>query len=168
MEYKSILRSVRSAPRKTRYVVDMLRNKSIPEAQRILKYTPKRSSYFLLKLVNSAVANATNRDANLSPENLYISEIKVGDGPAFKRLRYGSMGRASQVKKRTSHITLVLSTIGGSASGGKTVTQPAQSSLPAGRHGGHSHPEAAPKRQKAASGPPGHPEGEKKKENKTK
>jgi len=145
MEYKSILRSVRSAPRKTRYVVDMLRNKSIPEAQRILKYTPKRSSYFLLKLVNSALANATNRDANLSPENLYISEIKVGDGPAFKRLRYGSMGRASQVKKRTSHITLVL----------KTIEQPVQSSLPAGKAA-----TPAPKRQKAAA--------EKEKESKTK
>lgn len=143
MEYKTVLRAVRSAPRKTRYVVDMLRNKSIPEAQRILKYTPKRSSYFLLKMVNSAVANATNRDANITPESLYISEIKVGDGPAFKRWRSASMGRASQVKKRTSHITMVL----------KTIAQPVKSS-------DRSRPEAAPKQQKATT--------EKEKENKTK
>jgi large subunit ribosomal protein L22 len=94
-----------------RYVVDMIRNKPVPEAQRILRYTPKRSCYFLHKLVNSAVANATTRDVNLSPEQLVISEITVGDGPAFKRWRSGSMGRATQVKKRTSHVTLVLKTI---------------------------------------------------------
>jgi len=143
MEYKTILRAVRSAPRKTRYVVDMLRNKSVPEAQRILKYTPKRSSYFLLKLVNSAVANATNLDTNITPESLYISEIKVGDGPAFKRWRSASMGRASQVKKRTSHITLVL----------KTIAQPAKPS-------GQTRPEAALKTPKAAA--------EKEKESKSK
>jgi large subunit ribosomal protein L22 len=111
MEYTTTLRYARNTPRKMRYVVDMIRNKPIPEAQRILKYTPKRASYFLYKLVNSAVANATNRDVNLAPENLIISEIKVGDGPAFKRWRSASMGRATQVKKRTSHVTLVLKTI---------------------------------------------------------
>lgn len=150
MEYKTLLRYARSTPRKMRYVVDMIRNKPIPEAQRILRYTPKRVSYFLHKLVNSAVANATTRDTNLTPEDLYISEIKVGDGPAFKRWRSGSMGRATQVKKRTSHITLVL----------KTITQVAKTTV-------SSRPEAAPKRQKA-EGHPNQPAGEKKKENKAK
>jgi len=111
MEYKTILRYARNTPRKMRYVVDMIRNKPIPEAQRILKYTPKRASYFLHKLVNSALANATNRDVNLAPEHLIISSITVGDGPAFKRWRSASMGRATQVKKRTSHVTIVLKTI---------------------------------------------------------
>jgi len=168
MEYKTILRYARNTPRKMRYVADMIRNKPVPEAQRILKYTPKRVSYFLYKLVNSALANATNRDANLTPEDLLISEISVGDGPAFKRWRSASMGRATQVKKRTSHVTLILSTRGGAASGGKTITQPAKSSLPSGKHGDHSHPEAAPKHQKATAAPLGQPAGEKEKESKTK
>lgn len=150
MEYKTLLRYARSTPRKMRYVVDMIRNKPIPEAQRILRYTPKRVSYFLHKLVNSAVANATTRDTNLTPENLYISEIKVGDGPAFKRWRSGSMGRATQVKKRTSHIILVL----------KTITQVTK--IPV-----SSRPETAPKRQKA-EGHPSQPADDKKKENKAK
>jgi large subunit ribosomal protein L22 len=158
MEYKTILRYARNTPRKMRYVADMIRNKPVPEAQRILKYTPKRVSYFLYKLVNSALANATNRDANLTPEDLLISEISVGDGPAFKRWRSASMGRATQVKKRTSHVTLVL----------KTITQPAKSSRPAGKHGDHSHPEAAPKHQKTTVAPVSQPAGEKENESKTK
>lgn len=152
MEYKTILRYARSTPRKMRYVVDMIRDKPIPEAQRILKYTPKRVAYFLHKLVNSAVANATTRDTNLAPENLYISEIKVGDGPSFKRWRSASMGRATQVKKRTCHITLIL----------KTIPVPARLDVTSGR----SRPEVAPKRQKAAGGPLSHPAGGKEKENK--
>lgn len=123
MEYKTVLRYARNTPRKMRYVVDMIRNKTVVEAQRILRYTPKRSCYFLHKLVNSAIANATTRDVNLSPEQLIISEIKVGDGPAFKRWRSASMGRATQVKKRTCHITLVL----------KTIPQPVSSSGHSGR-----------------------------------
>ena len=139
-----------------RYVVDMIRNKPIPEAQRILRYTPKRVSYFLYKLVNSAVANATTRDTNLAPENLYIFEIKVGDGPAFKRWRSGSMGRATQVKKRTSHITLVLKTIQ------QTVKAPAGS-----------RPEATPKPTRTTDGASKHqktvskPADKKEKESKT-
>ncbi|MBI5778330.1 MAG: 50S ribosomal protein L22 [Planctomycetes bacterium] len=151
MEYKTLLRYARSTPRKMRYVVDMIRNKPIPEAQRILRYTPKRVSYFLHKLVNSAVANATTRDANLAPENLYISTITVGDGPAFKRWRSGSMGRATQVKKRTSHITLVL----------KTIQQVVKTPVSA-------RPEAAPKRHKAADGHTNQPAAVKEKEHKAK
>jgi large subunit ribosomal protein L22 len=108
MEYKSVLHYARSTPRKLRYVVDLIRNKSVTDAQKILKFNNKRASYFLHKLVNSAVANVTTKDANISPENLFISKITVGDGPAIKRWRPASMGRAVRVKKRTSHVVLIL------------------------------------------------------------
>lgn len=111
MEFKSILRRARNTPRKLRYVADLIRNKPIPKAQQILKFSPKRAAYFLNKLVNSAVANATTKDASLSPEKLMVSKIIIGDGPSFKRLRYGSMGRGFTIKKRTAHITLTLKTI---------------------------------------------------------
>ncbi|MEW6025757.1 MAG: 50S ribosomal protein L22 [Planctomycetota bacterium] len=148
------MRYARSTPRKMRYVADMIRNKPVPEAQRILRYTSKRVSYFLSKLVNSAVANATTRDANLAPEALVVSEIKVGDGPAFKRWRSASMGRASQVKKRTSHVTLVL----------KTVEQPLKAAVT-------TPPATTAKPPKTTESKPAQPEtkaGKKEKENKPK
>ncbi|MDI6732844.1 MAG: 50S ribosomal protein L22 [Planctomycetota bacterium] len=111
MEYRVTLRYTRNTPRKLRLVADMIRSKPIPQAQRILKFTPKKASYFLNKLVNSALSNATAQDANITPENLYISKITVGDGPSFKRLRPASMGKAVQIKRRTSHITLVVETV---------------------------------------------------------
>jgi len=110
MEYRTALHYARSTPRKLRYVVDLIRNKPVIDAQQILKFNSKRASYFLYKLVNSAVANVIAKDANISPENLFIKKITVGDGPAFKRWRSASMGRAVKVKKRTSHIELILNT----------------------------------------------------------
>lgn len=112
MEYKAVVHYARSTPRKLRYVADLIRNKSVVEAQQILKFTPKRAGYFLYKLVNSAVANATAKDTNISPEKLFVSRITIGDGPSFKRFRSASMGRGVQVKKRTSHIELILETVG--------------------------------------------------------
>jgi len=111
MEYTVVLKFARNTPRKLRYVADMIRNKPVPQAQQILKFTSKRAAYFLIKLVNSALANATNKDAEVAAENLKISKITVGDGPAFKRFRAASMGRGVVVKKRTSHVTLTLQTI---------------------------------------------------------
>jgi large subunit ribosomal protein L22 len=110
MEYKAILNYARSTPRKLRYVVDLIRNKSVTDAQQILKFNSKRAAYFMYKLVNSAVANATAKDANILPENLFIKKITVGDGPSFKRWRPASMGRAVKVKKRTAHVELILNT----------------------------------------------------------
>jgi large subunit ribosomal protein L22 len=108
MRYRTILHYARTTPRKTRLVADLIRYKTVAEAQKILQFTPKRAAYFLYKVVNSALSNAINKDPNISSENLIINEVKVGDGPAFKRLRYGSMGRATTVKKRTSHIEIIL------------------------------------------------------------
>ena len=73
----------------------------------ILMYTPKAASEPVLKLLNSAVANAVN-NMNLSEDNLYVAEVYANQGPTLKRFRPRAQGRASRIRKRTSHITIVL------------------------------------------------------------
>ena len=111
MEAKAKLRHLRIAPRKTRLVVDMVRGKTAKEAQVILRFTSKRAALPLLKLLNSAVANAKVLEMN--ENNLYISEITVDEGPKLKRWRARSRGRAFGIQKKTSHINLTLSEIKG-------------------------------------------------------
>jgi large subunit ribosomal protein L22 len=110
------LRNLRIAPRKTRLVADLVRNKSVEEAQALLNFTAKKATRPLLKLLNSAVANARN-NFQLDPANLYISKITVDEGTKFKRWMPRARGQASQIQKKTSHITLVLSERGKSKYG---------------------------------------------------
>lgn len=107
MQVKAKLNYLRIAPRKVRLVADMIRRKKIEEAQAILNFTIKRASQPLLKLLNSAIANAKNIDS----KNLYISKITVNEGPKLKRWRAGARGRAFPIQKKTSHITLILEEI---------------------------------------------------------
>ena len=102
------LRNLRIAPRKVRLVVELLKNKPVQEAQAILTFTTKKATKPLLKLLNSAVANARN-NFQLEPANLYISKITVDEGTKFKRWMPRARGQASEIQKKTSHITLVLS-----------------------------------------------------------
>jgi large subunit ribosomal protein L22 len=102
------LRNLRIAARKVRLVADLIRGKKIEHAQTILDFTTKRAARPLLKLLNSAVANARN-NLKIDPKNLYISKITVDEGPKYKRWRARARGRASEIQKKTSHITLVLS-----------------------------------------------------------
>lgn len=97
---------VRMSPRKLRYVVDTLRNKSILEAEQILLGINKRGKYPVYKVIKSAVSNALQK--NIPLEALYISKITVDPGPIWKRYRAGTMGRAMPIRKRTSHITVEL------------------------------------------------------------
>ncbi len=110
MEIKVILRNLRTAPRKSREVIDLIRNKKVVEARAILEFTVKRSAEPILKLLNSAVASALH-DFQLEESNLYISKIMVDEGPKLKRSHPMSRGRAYPIVKRTSHITLILSEI---------------------------------------------------------
>jgi len=103
------LRRLRIAPRKVRLVADLIRGKSVEEAQTILQFTIKRAALPLLKLLNSAVASAKQK--NLDPARLYISKITVDEGPKFKRWQPRARGQASEIQKKTSHITLVLAEI---------------------------------------------------------
>lgn len=107
MEAVAKLNYARISPRKVKIVIDMIRNKKIPEALAILKYTPKAASPIVEKLIKSAVANAENNH-NMNVDKLYISEIYANQGPTMKRVMPRAHGRAYRIKKRTSHITVVL------------------------------------------------------------
>ena len=102
------LSNYRQAPRKVRLVADLVRGKSAEHALGLLSVLPKRASEPMIKLIKSAVANAGKQEG-LSAADLYISSIAVNGGVVFKRSMPRARGRASQILKRTSHITLALS-----------------------------------------------------------
>ncbi|OUM95057.1 MAG: 50S ribosomal protein L22 [Thermobacillus sp. ZCTH02-B1] len=106
-EAKAHARYVRIAPRKARLVVDLIRGKSVGEALAILRHTPKAASPIVEKLLNSAIANAEH-NYHMNVERLYISQAYVNEGPTLKRYRPRAQGRAFPIRKRTSHITLVV------------------------------------------------------------
>ena len=100
-------RYIRISTRKVKIVIDLIRGKSVSEAIGILMDTPKAASEPVLKLLNSAIANAEN-NMNLSKEDLYVAEVYANQGPTLKRFRPRAQGRASRINKRTSHISIVL------------------------------------------------------------
>ncbi len=106
-EAKAILRFVRVAPRKARLVVDLIRGHQVAEALNILKFTPRSASRVVEKILKSAVANAENLEIG-DPDDLWVTRIYVDGGPVLKRFQARSMGRANPIKKRTSHITVVV------------------------------------------------------------
>ena len=106
MEAKAIARYIRMSPRKIRLLADLVRGKSIEHARVQLSVALKQSKEPLLKLLDSVVANAEN--LKLSKEKLYVKSIMVDGGPVLKRSRARAFGRAAPIRKRTSHITIVL------------------------------------------------------------
>jgi large subunit ribosomal protein L22 len=112
MEAKAQARFVRVTPQKARRVVDLIRGKQAGEAVAVLKFAPQAAGETVLKVVESAIANAREgaKRANerLDEQDLYISEVYVDEGPTLKRFRPRAQGRASQILKRTSHITVVV------------------------------------------------------------
>ena len=110
METTAKLRHLRMSPRKTRLVVDAIRGLNVAKALEVLKFSGKRAAGPVAKLLNSAIANAEHNN-DLEKNNLFIKEIKVDEGPVLKRWRARAFGRASGIKKRTSHITIVLAEI---------------------------------------------------------
>lgn len=106
MEATAKVTYVRIAPRKVQIVLDLIRNKPCDEAMAILKHTPKAACEPLAKLLKSAMANAENKDMDVS--KLYVSECFVCQGPILKRIRPRDHGRAYRINKKTSHITMVL------------------------------------------------------------
>lgn len=107
MEAKAIARHIRIAPRKMRLVVDLIRGKNVGEALAILKHTPKAGSPVIEKVLKSAVANAEHNNS-MDTERLYISKIFVDQGTTLKRFHPRSQGRAFQILKHTSHVTVVV------------------------------------------------------------
>ena len=107
MVSKASVSFVRISPRKVRYVIDMIRRKSVPQAQAILNGSPRRASGIIRKLLDQAV-NAAERNSNLDSNTLFVSKVIADGGPSMRRFRAASMGRASVIRKRTSHIELEL------------------------------------------------------------
>jgi len=111
VEARAKLSYARISSRKVKIVIDMIRNKTVGDAMGILKTTPKAASELLIKLLESAMANAVNNH-NMNADNLYVAEIFANQGPTLKRVRPRAQGRAFRIRKRTSHITIVLKELG--------------------------------------------------------
>lgn len=107
MAIQAKLKHLRISPRKVRLVANLIKNMNVIEAEKQLKFLPKRSARPILKLLNSAVANAQH-NANLEKQGLYVDKIVVEAGPVLKRWRARAMGRTGQILKRTSHIIISL------------------------------------------------------------
>lgn len=107
METSAKLKSVRLSPQKTRLVVDMVRGKAVQEALNILKFSPQRPADVVAKLVRSAVANAEQKGVE-DIDRLFVKAVFVDQGPVLKRFIPRAQGRATKIRKPTSHITVVL------------------------------------------------------------
>ena len=107
-EYTAKLSHLRISPRKTRLVADLIRKRTIEDAQYQLRMSTKRASVPMLKLLNSALANARTDNSRNTIQTLFIKEIRVDMGRTLRRFRPVSRGRAHPIEKRTSHITIVL------------------------------------------------------------
>ncbi len=105
---KAILRYIRITPRKFRLVVPLIKGKSPEEAIAILMTVKRGASKYAIDLLNSAIANAKRKEQGLDVSTLYISKMTADCGPTLKRFRAGSMGRASTIRKRMSHLTVEL------------------------------------------------------------
>jgi large subunit ribosomal protein L22 len=107
MESRAVARTVRIAPRKVRLVVDLVRGKKVEQALQTLQFTQKRGSKVVSDLIRSAVANADQK-GKIDVDTLFVKRIFVDAGVTLKRFRPMPMGRAGKIRKRTSHITVVL------------------------------------------------------------
>ena len=108
MEARAIAKGVRISPNKSRLVIDLVRGKSVVEADNILANLNKESARAIRKVLTSAVANAEN-NLELDKENLYVKEAYINEGRTLKRMKAGSKGRVNPILKRSSHITIVVS-----------------------------------------------------------
>jgi len=107
MEAKAIARYVRISPRKVRQVVDLIRGKDCDEALAILKFVRKSAAKPVEKVLRSAMANAENNHG-MDPGSLYVAKVMVDGGPTLKRILPRMRGMANRIRKRTSHITVVV------------------------------------------------------------
>jgi len=107
MEAKAVLRQVRISPQKGRLVADLIRGKQVEQAFAILRFTPKKAARILTKTLRSAVANATDTQ-NVDPDKLYVKATYVDGGTTWKRFTPRAHGRATPIRKRTSHFTVIV------------------------------------------------------------
>ncbi len=108
MEARATAKYLRMSPQKARLVVDLIRGKNAGEAINILKFTKKRASHEIEKVLRSAIANAEQKSEHLDVDRLVVSHASVSDAPRAKRIRPAPMGRAYRYQRRMSHITVVV------------------------------------------------------------
>jgi large subunit ribosomal protein L22 len=107
MEVKARLKHARVSAQKARLVVDLVRGKDVNDALRVLTFLNKKTALLVKKLIESAVANAGQKEV-IDVDNLYVKTIYVDQGPMMKRFMPRAQGRATEIKKKMSHINLVL------------------------------------------------------------
>jgi large subunit ribosomal protein L22 len=110
MEARAIARYVRLSAKKTRPIMEHIKGKDVPEVLEYLRYLPKGASVQLAKVVKSAASNAIQvvGAAELKMEDLFVKDARVDPGPTMRRWRPRAYGRATRIRKRTSHITIVV------------------------------------------------------------
>ncbi len=111
MESMAVLKFVRITPRKARRVVDLVRGKTASEALVLLRYTPYRGAKLVEKVLKSAMANAEQQDTKVDIDKLKIKSALVDQGPVMRRTEPRAMGRANIIRKRTSHIKIILAEV---------------------------------------------------------
>jgi len=107
MEIMAKARMMRISPRKVRIVGEVIKKKNVNDAMGVLMYMPQKASFILKKLLDSAIANAKQKKY-VDIDNLFVKNVIVDGGPMLKRFLPRAMGRASKIRKRFSHITIVL------------------------------------------------------------
>ncbi len=107
MESSAVAKYIRISPQKVRLVMDQVRGKRVEDAVNMLKFAPQKGAGLILKVINSAVANAQQSN-DVDVDKLYIKRIFADEGPMLKRIMPRASGRATRILKRTSHLTVVL------------------------------------------------------------
>ena len=108
MEAKAVEKFIRISPRKLRYVADAIRTKKVDDAVDLLTFTTKKAALIIKKAVQSAAANATENH-KMNEDDLVVEKIFINEGPILKRFRPRARGRATRIRKRTSHLTVIVS-----------------------------------------------------------
>lgn len=106
-QVRAVAKYVRTSPRKAGYVCNLVRGKDVQEALDILKFVPNKSASIIAKVVKSAAANAEN-NSSMDPKKLYVYKIVANQGPTLKRYKARAQGRGMAIRKRTSHIEVVV------------------------------------------------------------
>ena len=107
MEAKAVAKFVRVSPRKTRLVAENIKGKGVEDALNILRFTPKKPAQILSKVLYSAISNAEQMPG-VDVDSLIVDTVMINEGPTWKRIQPRAMGRAYRIRKRTSHITIVV------------------------------------------------------------
>ena len=107
METSAVAKFVRISPRKIRLIMDQVRGRRVEDALNMLSFAPQKGARILKKLINSAVANA-EQNSGVDVDALFVKRVYADEGPTLKRFRPRAQGRATKIRKRSSHLTVVL------------------------------------------------------------